>query len=194
MIRIKITHSYFFLFLIWNLFLAVIPFVITNYLISIPKLTKWNLFFWFCVWLLFLPNAPYIVTDLLHLKISTSHFLWLDILVITAFAFNGLILFYLSLKDMRTLLSAFMSRQKVKYLIAIVIMLTGFGVYLGRFLRYNSWEILSNPKYLFIDIINIITQPFSNKEAWLFTILFSAFLSVSYWIFNQIMNTKCEAL
>ncbi len=68
MIRMKLTHSFFYLFLVWNLFLAVIPFAITSYLVSLPKLNKLSSALWFGLWLLFLPNSPYIITDLLHLK------------------------------------------------------------------------------------------------------------------------------
>lgn len=184
MIRIKLTHSFFYLFLVWNLFLAIIPFAITTYLMSTPKLHKLWLVFWFGVWLLFLPNAPYIITDLLHLKISTTHLLWLDILVIISFTLNGLVLFYLSISDMKMLLSNFINKKRIDYLVIVILFLNGFGVYLGRFLRYNSWEIISNPKLLLVDIINIAVKPFTHQEAWLFTILFGAFLSVGYFTFK----------
>ncbi len=190
MIRMKLTHSFFYLFLVWNLFLAVIPFAITTYLVSLPKLNTLWLVLCFGVWLLFLPNAPYIITDLLHLKIGPTHLLWLDILVIMSFALNGLLLFYLSIIDMKSILQTFLSKKKVNYVITITLFLTGFGVYLGRFLRYNSWEILSNPKYLFVDIINITVKPFAHQEAWLFTILFGLFLWVGYWVFKIFNETK----
>jgi len=190
MIRMKLTHSFFYLFLVWNLFLAVIPFAITTYLASIPKLNKYTMFLWFGGWLLFLPNAPYIITDLLHLRISNTSLLWLDVLVINAFALNGLILFYYSLLEMKTILSRYLNDKKLRLLIVTIPFISGFGVYLGRFLRYNSWGILSNPKYLFVDILNIAIQPFENKEAWLFTLLFGAFLSIGFWMFQTFINSK----
>lgn len=184
MIRMKLTHSFFYLFLVWNLFLAAIPFAITTYLVSLPKLNKLWLSLCFGVWLLFLPNAPYIVTDLLHLRISNTSLLWLDVLVVLSFASNGLLLFFLSVLDMKSILKPYMNASKIKYLIFSLFFLNGFGVYLGRFLRYNSWEILSNPKYLFEDIFNIILQPFSYPEAWLFTVLFGLFLNLGFWTFD----------
>ncbi|WP_203258987.1 DUF1361 domain-containing protein [Hyunsoonleella ulvae] len=191
MIRIKLTHSFFYLFLVWNLFLAVIPYAITTYLVSLPKLNKLWLGFWFGVWLLFLPNAPYIITDLLHLKISNTTFLWLDILVVLSFACTGLLLFFLSFYTMKELLLKRFSLKKMNYLIFILCFLNGFGVYLGRFLRYNSWEILSNPKFLFEDVYAIVTQPFRHPEAWLFTFLFGLFLRFGYWIFESFyVNSK----
>ncbi|TBN05606.1 DUF1361 domain-containing protein [Hyunsoonleella flava] len=193
MIRMKLTHSFFYLFLVWNLFLAAIPFAITTYLISIPKPNWLWLVLCFGVWLLFLPNAPYIVTDLLHLKMGNTSLLWLDVLVVLSFASNGLLLFFLSVLDMKSILKPYVSASKIKYLIFSLFFLNGFGVYLGRFLRYNSWEILSNPKYLFEDIFTILLQPFSNPEAWLFTFLFGLFLSLGFWMFQSLNTTHKQS-
>lgn len=184
MIKMKITHSFFQLFLVWNLFLAVIPFAITTYLLSHPKLNKFGLLVWFGVWLLFLPNAPYILTDLIHLRLSSPRSIWIDLLIISSFACSGLLLFYVSLLDMKTILRNYIKRNILDYSTFGIIFLSGFGVYLGRFLRYNSWEILSNPKYLLNDIINIIIQPINQKGAWLFTLLFGSFLTIGFWMFK----------
>tara|TARA_R110001606_G_C15193908_1_gene630838 strand:- start:91 stop:633 length:543 start_codon:yes stop_codon:yes gene_type:complete len=178
------------LFLVWNLFLAVIPFTITSYLVSLPKLNKIGFVLSFGIWLLFLPNAPYIVTDLIHLRVSYSTYIWLDILVVSSFAFNGLLLFYLSILDMKHVLKRYLKKPIINYGITLTIFLSSFGVYLGRFLRYNSWEILSNPKYLFIDIVNIAVRPLANKEAWLFTIVFGTFLNVGFWVFKNLNNVS----
>ena len=185
MIRMKLTLSFFYLFLVWNLFLAVIPFAVTTYLVSLPKLNKIGFVICFGVWLLFLPNAPYVVTDLIHLRLNFGYYIWLDVLLVSSFALNGLLLFYLSLIDMKLLLQDYFKKSITNYIITFILFLSGFGVYLGRFLRYNSWEILSNPKYLFMDIINIILKPFSNKEAWLFIMLFGAFLTIGFWVFKN---------
>lgn len=189
MIRMKLTHSFHYIFLVWNLFLAVIPFAITSYLVSSPKLNKIARITWFGVWLLFLPNAPYIVTDLIHLRLSYGSYAWLDILVVSSFAFNGLLLFYLSILDMKKVLKRYLKKPIINFGVTAILFLSAFGVFLGRFLRYNSWELLSNPKYLFIDIINITIKPLANKEAWFFTILFGGFLSVGLWVFKQLFSS-----
>lgn len=186
MIRIKLSHSFFYLFLIWNLFLAIIPFVITSYLTIQPNIKKIKLILWFGTWLLFLPNAPYIITDLMHLRLNPNTYLWLDILVVTSFACNGLLLFYLSVLDMKNILKTYMKKPVNNILLIILLFLSSFGVYLGRFLRYNSWEILSNPKYLILDIFNIALQPITYREAWLFTFLFGIFLNIGFWMFKQL--------
>lgn len=182
MIRMKLNQSFFFLFLVWNLFLAIIPFLITTYLSTKKQLSKWHLAFGFCIWLLFLPNAPYIITDLLHLRGSDPYLMWLDVLVVLSFAYNGLLLFFLSLMNMETILKSFLKNKSLIYVMIIVFFLTGFGMYLGRFLRYNSWEIIQNPLALFSDIMAILIHPTSHLQAWVFTLTFGAFLSVGYWL------------
>lgn len=188
MIRMKLNHSFFFLFLVWNLFLAIIPYAITMYLSSKKKHSRLSLLSWFVVWLLFLPNAPYIVTDLVHLQGIDRHLLWLDVLVVMSFAFNGLMLFFLSLLDMESLLKTFIKGNLRFYVMNVVLFLTGFGIYLGRFLRYNSWEIVQNPFDLFADIVDIAIYPTLHSQAWVFTLTFGAFLSVGFWMFKSIKN------
>ena len=187
MVRMKIHQSYYLLFLVWNLFLAIIPFAITTFLSGIPKLNRFIFALWFGVWLLFLPNAPYIITDLLHLKNSTG-LMWLDVLVVTSFAYNGLILFFLSLKDMEALLRNILTKKTVYAAIPIILLLSAFGMYLGRYLRYNSWEIIQNPFALGNDIISIILRP--QFESWVFTFGFAAFLSIGYWMFKALLDRK----
>ena len=190
MVRMKLNKSFFFLFLIWNVFLAIIPYAITMYLNTKPKLSKLKLGFWFVIWLAFLPNAPYIVTDLIHIKIGNDSLLWLDVLVVLSFALSGLFLFYLSILDMKKLISENFKRIPIEMATTIILFLCGFGVYLGRFLRYNSWEIISEPHLLISDILDIIIVPFQNYEAWLFTLGFGTFLVVGFWIFNTLNNIK----
>jgi uncharacterized membrane protein len=63
-------------------------------------------------------------------------------------------------------------------------------VYLGRFLRYNSWEIISNPQLLISDIFDILISPFHNSEAWLFTLGFGGFLVVGYFVFKNLNQSE----
>ena len=189
LVRIKLNKSFFYLFLIWNVFLAIIPYAITMYLSTKKNVSKLTLGFGLLVWLAFLPNAPYIVTDLIHLRTANNTFLWLDILVVLSFALSGLFLFYLSLIDMQNLILSKFEKLPVKTITTTILFLCGFGVYLGRFLRYNSWEIISGPQILFMDIINIILAPFQHSEAWLFTMGFGMFLVVGFWMFKKITNS-----
>lgn len=188
MVRIKLNKSFFFLFLIWNVFLAIIPYAVTMYLSTKRNLSKLTLGLGFLVWLAFLPNAPYIVTDLIHIRVGNDALIWLDVLVVLSFALSGLFLFYLSIIDMQNVVKSKFKKLPIKTITTAILFLCGFGVYLGRFLRYNSWEIISDPKILFIDIVNIIIAPFQHYEAWLFTIGFGMFLVIGFWMFRN-LNT-----
>jgi uncharacterized membrane protein len=189
MVRVKLNKSFFYLFLIWNIFLALIPYIITIYLASKPKLSKIKFMIWFLIWLAFLPNAPYIVTDLIHIRIGSDSFLWLNVIVIFSFAMTGLLLFYLSILDMQKQILLKLRHVPIDSFTIIVLFLCGFGVYLGRFLRYNSWEIISNPKILIFDMVSIIISPFQHTDAWLFTLGFGIFLIVGYWMFKTIYSS-----
>ncbi|GAA3569810.1 hypothetical protein GCM10022395_19270 [Snuella lapsa] len=168
------------------MFLATIPFLITSYLASLKKLYKFGFALAFFTWLAFLPNAPYIITDLMHLRLKTNSYLWLDILVVTSFALNGMLLLYLSVLDITILLKPYVNNRFIKYGTGAIFFLCGLGIYLGRFLRYNSWEIALNPKPIIHDLFHMLSAPNQNKEAWLFTLLFGAFLNIGFWMFNTI--------
>ena len=186
MIRMKVTESFFYAFLVWNLFLATIPFATTTYIISRPNISKLMLFFSFCFWLLFLPNAPYIITDLIHLRLSPANTIWLDILIVISFVFNGLILCYLSLIDMEKVLKKHFNKKVAFYSILFALFLSGFGIYLGRVLRFNSWDVIQHPNTLVSQISSILIHPIQHQTAWMFTLGFGAFLSVGYMLFKAL--------
>lgn len=193
MFRIKITQSFFYLFLVWNIFLAYIPYAITFYLSSVSTTKNVKLLGWFIVWLLFLPNAPYILTDLWHLRLAESNWFWLDIIVFSSFAATGLLLFFLSIIDMVSVLQLHIKQVILDFLSIALMLLSSFGIYLGRFLRYNSWEVMSNPKLLISDIFEIIFNPYIHKEAWYFTIIFAVFLYVGFWVFKSLIQTSYKS-
>ncbi|WP_223033774.1 DUF1361 domain-containing protein [Hanstruepera marina] len=182
MLRIKLTHSFFLIFLVWNLFLAIIPYAISLFLESKPTLSKPKHFLYMGTWLTFLPNAPYIVTDFIHLRLSLNYMVWLDFVVIASFAITGLAFYFLSINSMLKILKTNFKLQNEKYMLFVIFLLSSFGVYLGRFLRYNSWEIIQNPITLITDILSIIVFPKTHAGAWVFTIAFTCFLIVCHFI------------
>jgi uncharacterized membrane protein len=185
MLRLKITHSFFYLFLVWNLFLAAVPMIITFYLSHKKRLKKYALASWFLIWLLFLPNAPYIVTDAIHLRLSSTDILLFDSFLIGIFAFAGLFFYCVSLRDMEQLLENFVSPKKIKILVRTLPFLVGLGIYLGRFLRWNSWDIIQAPQILMTDIFEIIRFPLEHKEAWITTIGFGIGLKIIYLLYKR---------
>ncbi|WP_055448178.1 DUF1361 domain-containing protein [Lacinutrix mariniflava] len=185
-LRIAITKTLYYTFLVWNVFLAIIPYIITMYLSNIKKPNKISFVLIFGLWMVFLPNAPYIITDLFHLSRSTYSNIWIDTLVISTFAVTGILLFYFSLLQMKNALLAFLSNKTSEAIIIVTVFLSAFGVYIGRFLRYNSWEILSDPLLLFNDIFNMLFHPIENIDVWLFTSSFGLFLLLGYLVFNRL--------
>ncbi|WP_062053149.1 DUF1361 domain-containing protein [Aquimarina longa] len=178
-IRYLKTDSLFYLFLVWNLFLACIPYAIVL-LLSLQK-TKWYIF-WigFCIWLAFLPNSPYILTDLQYIKLSTLQSVWFDVLLILSFAINGLIIGFASLWIMQTLLIEYFSKKITNYISYAILILCGFGIYLGRVLRWNSWDIIQNPVGIIADVTKRILFPSQYINTWAFTIGFGIFLIATY--------------
>ena len=181
--RIKVTHSGLFLFLVWNLFLAGIPYAITQALLHL-KLMKSKIIFFlgFMGWLLFLPNSPYIITDFVHLQHKSSHLFWLDLIIIFAFALNGLLLGILSLLDMNRLLSVKFPKKLVDFILFGICILSGYGIYLGRFLRFNSWDLFLKP----IALFSKMSISLSYTSTWLISIAFGLFLWISFSLFRRL--------
>jgi uncharacterized membrane protein len=112
----------------------------------------------FGLWLLFLPNAPYIVTDFLHLKHKPPVPLWFDLVLLFSFAGTGLLLGLLSLHNMQQALTARLSARWAQWLIGGAIALSGFGIWLGRFQRWNSWDIFTRPDALLADLLSTLSS------------------------------------
>ncbi|MBP2832191.1 DUF1361 domain-containing protein [Aquimarina sp. U1-2] len=187
--RIITTDSFLYLFLIWNLFLACIPYFITlllHYFVNRKNL------FWlgFCIWLAFLPNAPYILTDIQHIKQSTLPSIWFDVLLILSFAINGMIIGFASLQMMQKLLKQRLPHRVVTIVVHFILLLCGLGIYLGRILRWNSWDIIQNPVDITGDIIKRVLSPLYYIDTWMFTAGFGGFLILTYRLLEYYRETK----
>lgn len=189
-LRVHYTSRVTFVFLIWNIFLALIPYCISTCLILFHDRiqNRFMLILPFLAWLCFFPNAPYILTDLFHLKQRSGVPYWFDLALILSFAWNGLMLGYASLMDMQAVL-ANRFNSLIGWLIAIgSLVLASFGIYLGRYLRWNSWDVVSSPMGLFNDIFDMITHPTLHPRTYGVTIIFSVFLILGYLLILQFTN------
>ena len=150
-----------FAFLPWNLFLAAIPAVAADLTKRVHDVRGSAVAqtIGFIVWILFLPNAPYLITDFMHLKERPEMPVWYDIALLTSAAGVGLLLAYSSVADMQHVLTRRFNATVSWIVIALALLVSGFGIYLGRFLRWNSWDVWSNPQRLFADIISRVTNP-----------------------------------
>lgn len=190
-LRVYISGTVWYIFLIWNLFLSWIPFLCSTLLLKItkkPQTSKVIVGIILFIWFIFFPNAPYIITDLFHLRIYQSVPIWFDVALIFSYVWNGLILGFVSLLDVQSIIER-TSKKMYSWVIALgVLVLASFGIYLGRYLRWNSWDIISNPLALFQDILDRIVNPFSYPRTYNMTIVFSLFLITSYITFRFLVK------
>jgi uncharacterized membrane protein len=183
--RVFYTKSFEFLFLNWNLFLAFIPWFISS-IIILRKLQdkKILLVIMALSWVIFFPNSPYILTDLFHLGMSSKAPLWFDLTLILSFAWAGLLFGFVSLMDLEKILENYIGRSKTTFCTIAFLFLSGFGIYVGRYLRWNSWDVVASPFALSHDILSKIYHPIYNSRAWGLTLFVGLLLNLIYFSFK----------
>jgi uncharacterized membrane protein len=170
--------------LVWNLFLAWLP--------ALGAFTAYNLnrwptrFRWLPIaglsllWLLFLPNAPYLITDIIHLKQYPGVPLWYDLLTFVAFAWTGSFLGLISLLLMQILVRRTVGNTASWLFVIGVLTLNGFGLYFGRILRWNSWDVLFQPAYFINTVLEGLLNPLAHLHMIAFAGLFTLFFGAVY--------------
>lgn len=173
----------------WNLFLAFIPLALSFWLFR-KKLGSRSLLWWvgFLVFIAFLPNAPYLLTDVIHLinAVRDYYSVWIITLVLIPphliAILAGFEAYVLSLMN----LGHYLKRQGVrKYVLWAELMthaLSAIGVYLGRFLRFNSWDFVTKPDDVVITAIDHLTS----KRPVLVMVVTFVVLTVLYWVMKQV--------
>jgi uncharacterized membrane protein len=169
-------------FLIWNLFLAWIPFIIAYFTYTLTLNRRWVYDVIVPVaaflWLIFFPNAPYILTDFQHLAYWRDVPIWYDVMLLIWFSFTGLLLGMVSLFLMQEVIRREFGRWVGWGFVALVAGLSSVGVYVGRFLRWNSWDIFSNPAGMAQYTLEQAQDPSLRSIG--FTSLFAAFFLFLY--------------
>ena len=172
-------------FLIWNLFLAWLPLLFAllardEFRAGDRLNCRWRFAAFTAAWLLFFPNAPYIFTDVIHLTTYYYGHFWVDLILILNTALTGLVLGFMSLFLMQSLVARLLGWFMSWLFIAGVVSLSGFAIYLGRFLRLNSWDVLFQPLKLYHGIGSWFSNPITNGGSAAFPILFATFLFITY--------------
>lgn len=164
----------------WNLFLAVIP-LMWSAAFQAATARKRSLLaaIFFFLWLLFLPNAPYLLTDVLHLKPGADVPLWYLLAVLLSCAGTGTLLGYFSLLTVHAVVEEEYGRRAGWTVAAGSLLLCGFGIYLGRFLHLNSWDVFVHPLRL-LRAIAVHSNPGSQPHPWIVTLVFGGGLLVGY--------------
>jgi uncharacterized membrane protein len=191
LLRIVYTGQTHFTFMWWNLLLAWLPLIfalLATWLRRRPFLLLIPAFFW----LLFLPNAPYMVTDLMHLNWRGHAPLWFDAIMLFSFAITGILLGLTSLTLMHTLMSRLLGMAAGWLFVAVSLALTSFGVYIGRFLRWNSWDLFTNPLAVLLDVLSILRYPQDNVRTFVVWSLLTAVLFFTYVILVSLPRAAIE--
>lgn len=149
--------------LIWNLFLAWIPFILAYF----AYVLSWQRFLMYFVipifaflWLIFFPNAPYILTDLQHLSQGGYKVpLWYDVILLIWFSWTGMLIGIVSLSLMQEIIRRQLGRGPSWIFVMAVATLSGVGLYVGRFIRLNSWDILQNPGQIASNLFDWLSDP-----------------------------------
>lgn len=178
-VRIFFTGSTIYLFYPWNIFLGTLPLFFSSRLLKRHSL-NWKTFSLMGCWLLLLPNAPYLVTDIFHFEERPPVPYWYDLLIVVSGAWNGMLLFIISLMQMEQFLRRVINKRWLNMAMLVLLFASGYGIYLGRYLRYNSWDVITKPVTIASSSINHVIHPFQNISLWVFTFLFSSFLSIVY--------------
>ncbi|UTC67520.1 MULTISPECIES: DUF1361 domain-containing protein [unclassified Treponema] len=178
--RIFIAENYFLLFLVWNLFLAFVPWLISSILYLSKNINKAVFIFFAAFWLLFFPNALYIVTDFIHLKTAASTMRWYDLILLFSYSFTGLFYGFISLDFIETKIKNLFKLKYPQIFSIIVIYLSAFGIYLGRFLRRNSWDVVTNLNSILSDLFLPIKNPFIHARTWAFILLLGTLFNLLY--------------
>lgn len=180
--RVAYSDSGRYISLIWNLFLAWIPFVLAYlaYALSWRRTLLYLIVPIFAfLWLIFFPNAPYLITDIQHLADGLGEApVWFDVILLIWFSWTGLLLGIVSLYLMQEIVKDAFGKFVGWVLVFSVSILSSIGVYLGRFLRWNSWDIIHDSTEILRDAWHLLRN--LNRSAVGFTALFTVFFLFVY--------------
>jgi uncharacterized membrane protein len=182
--RVGLTGRRTLLFLGWNLILAWVPLlasvVIARRHAAGRTPSRVGTLLVGGVWLAFFPNAPYLVTDLIHLRAHGFVLHLYDAMMVFAFAMTGLCIAFLSLWLLHRLVERRAGVAGGWVFVAVVAGLSGFGVFLGRFPRWNSWDIVTRPGELFVTLAAHAADPLSHPRAIGVTVMMGGLFAIAY--------------
>lgn len=191
-VRSIFTGRYSFLFLVWNLFLAWIPFgisIVMSFIYSLKTLRRKLLMMLLLgmVWLLFYPNAPYMITDFIHFRNDNSFLMWYDLVIYSIFIWTSFLLGFVSIYLVNRIVEKVTNKLVGWCFVLFVLFLSSYGIYLGRFIRWNSWDMLLNPFDLLVSIFDNL-----HYQSFIFSIIYGALLTLMYAFLYGLTYLKLE--
>ena len=182
-------------YLLWNLFLAYLPLVFAIWLLRIleRKLwSSWEALLATAAWLLFLPNSFYMISDFVHLQEVPAKNALYDTLLLTSFIYTAVVLGFSSLYLVHLRLKQRVSPRTAAVMIAVILFLCSFAIYIGRDLRWNSWDVVTNPGGLLFDVSDRLMSLSSYPQMLLITVGFFVLLTSMYglvWRGSQLLQS-----
>lgn len=191
MVRVLNQQDFEYWYLNWNLFLAWLPLLFSVVLVkrlgSSPWLS-WQNIALSLLWLGFLPNSFYLMTDFIHLQHTLNSTLLFDVVLLLSYTLNGLLLGFISVFMIHDELKKRLSSNVSDALIAVIFLACSFAIYLGRYLRWNTWDVLINPAGILFDVSDRFINPGAHGQTFSTTALFFVFITGTYFIASELVS------
>ena len=190
-LRVAITQNSLYYFLFWNLLLAWLPLGFVWLLINSLKKKSWREplpVLWSLLALTFLPNSFYIISDLIHLQDTGEVGIIYDAVLFMSIILNGMIAGFMSIYFVHKQLLKRLAASTAHRIVAGIFLLNGFAIYLGRSLRWNTWDILVHPFGVLYDVTERLINPLAHPQAFGTTLSFTLLLGGTYMVIWQIIN------
>ena len=189
-LRVALSGNTHYANLVWNLVLAWVPFVLA--LVAYDRVRRGAvgplLLVPLALWLVFLPNAPYLVTDFILLRDIQDMPIWFDVMLLTTFAWTGLVLGFVSLYLVQTVARR-LAGPVAGWLVALgALAASGVGIYLGRYLRWNSWDLLVQPA----AVLNDAAVRLGSAQLIGMSLVTTAFLIVAYTMLYVVLHVALD--
>lgn len=179
-------------FLFWNLFLAWLPLLFAWLLakqLKVHRWLSWQALLLTALWLGFLPNSFYMTTDLIHLQSTGEVSLLFDLVLLMSFVWNSILLGFTSLYLVHRQLLKRLETNAAHTVVGVVLLLCSFAIYLGRYLRWSTWDVLINPAGILFDISDRFISPRAHPHTFTTTATFFLLYGSMYIVIWQLIHT-----
>lgn len=191
MVRVLNQRDFEYWYLNWNLFLAWLPLLFSIVLVKRLRNSPWlswqNIAL-SMLWLGFLPNSFYLMTDFIHLQHTLNSTLLFDVVLLLSYTLNGLLLGLISVYMIHAELKKRLNSDASNVVIAAIFLACSFAIYLGRYLRWNTWDVLINPAGLLFDVSDRFINPGSHGQTFSTTALFFVYITGTYFIARELVS------
>lgn len=179
-----------FWFMNWNLVLAWVPLLLAWQFSSGLPHRRWTSkvsVALIVLWVLFLPNSFYMVSDFIHIRNSSDADVIYDVIMLSSYALTGMVLGWVSTLIMHNHFSKKFGAARAWQVILAIFVACGFAIYLGRYLGWNSWDVIFSPAFILFDVSERVLNPTLYPDMFMTVFLFSLFIAASYAAFRLLL-------